>query len=207
MGRWEANSRGRLQEAALALFAERGFDQTTAAQIAEAAGLTERTFFRHFADKREVLFGGSDLLGHQVVAAVMGAPKDDSPLEAVERGLDAAAAMLGQGRRDLARRRQNVIANNPDLREREFAKLADYSAAIAAVLRDRGVGEPQATMAADVGATILRVALQKWSNDRDDGPELSAVIHDSLAEWRAMTTTATTERRNRATRPPSPQES
>ncbi|HET9091984.1 MAG TPA: TetR family transcriptional regulator [Acidimicrobiales bacterium] len=189
VGRWEPNSRGRLQEAALTLFAERGFDQTTAAQIAEAAGLTERTFFRHFADKREVLFGGSDLLGNQVVAAVKAAPPHDSPLDAVARGLDAAAAMLGQGRRDLARRRHSVIIGNPELREREFAKLADYSSAIAAVLRDRGVGEPHATMAADAGTTILRVALQRWSNDRDDGPDLSAVLHDALAQWRAMAAT------------------
>lgn len=187
MGRWEPNSRGRLQEAALNLFAERGFDQTTAAQIAEAAGLTERTFFRHFADKREVLFGGSDLLGKQVVAAVQGAPEGDSPLDAVARGLDAAAAMLGEGRRDLARRRHSVIIHNPELREREFAKLAAYSAAISAVLRDRGVSEPQATMAADAGMTILRVALQRWSNDGDAGPSLSAVVHDCLAQWRAMT--------------------
>lgn len=74
MGRWEPNSRGRLQEAALALFAERGFDQTTAAEIAARAGLTERTFFRHFADKREVLFGGAGLLGERILAGVIGAP-------------------------------------------------------------------------------------------------------------------------------------
>ena len=187
VGRWEPNSRGRLQEAALTLFAERGFDQTTAAQIAEAAGLTERTFFRHFTDKREVLFGGFEILGSQLIAAVTEAPENDGALDAVARGLDAAAAMLGAGRRDLARRRQSVIADNADLREREFAKLAEYSAAVAAALGVRGVGEPQATMAADAGMTILRVALQKWSNDCDDGPDLSAVMHDSLAQWRAMT--------------------
>src|SRR6202034_1159732 len=96
MGRWQPDSRGRLQEAALALYSERGFDQTTAAQIAEQAGLTERTFFRHFADKREVLFSGSALLKERIVAGVAGAPTTVSPLEAVSRGLDAAAAMLGE---------------------------------------------------------------------------------------------------------------
>ena len=186
VGRWEPNSRGRLQEAALTLFAERGFDQTTAAQIAEAAGLSERTFFRHFADKREVLFGGFGLLGRRLVEAIAEAPQGESPLDAVARGLEAAAAMLGAGRRDLARRRQSVIAANPDLREREFAKLAESSARVAAVLRERGVGEPQATMAADAGMTILRVALEKWAKDSDDGPGLAEVIHHALQQWRAM---------------------
>src|ERR1700742_3034377 len=98
MGRWQPDSAMRLQEAALALYAERGFDRTTAAQIAERAGVTERTFFRHFVDKREVLFGASALLQDEIVAAVTGAPKADGPLEAVSRGLDAAATMLGEYR-------------------------------------------------------------------------------------------------------------
>ena len=187
MGRWEPDSRGRLQEAALTLFEERGFDQTTAAQIAEMAGLTERTFFRHFADKREVLFGGSPLLEERIVAGVSDAPESDRPIDAVARGLEAAAAMLGQGRRDLARKRQAVIADSPELRERELTKLADYSAAVAAVLRRRGVGEPQATMAADAGMTVLRVALRQWAADRDDGPDLAAVIRTSLEELQALT--------------------
>ncbi len=121
MGRWKPDSRGRLQEAALALYSERGFDQTTAAQIAARAGLTERTFYRHFADKREVLFGGSALLQERIVAGVTRAPAGDGPLDAVCRGLDAAAAMLGEFRRDLSRQRQAVIAANPELRERELA--------------------------------------------------------------------------------------
>src|SRR5665213_4461042 len=100
MGRWQPDSRGRLQEAALALYSERGFDQTTAAQIAARAGLTERTFFRHFADKREVLFAGSALLQERIVAGVAGAPPTDGPLDAVGGGLGAAAVMLGEFRRD-----------------------------------------------------------------------------------------------------------
>ena len=93
---------GRLQEAALALYAEHGFDQTTAAEIAERAGVTERTFFRHFADKREVLFGGSAELKERLVSAVAGAPAEAGALDAVAAGLDAAAAMLGKSRRDLS---------------------------------------------------------------------------------------------------------
>ena len=175
MGRWEPDSRGRLQEAALALYSERGFDQTTAAQIAAQAGLTERTFFRHFADKREVLFGGSALLREKIVAGVAGAPAAAGPLDAVSRGLEAAATMLGQFRRDLSQQRQAVIAANPELRERELAKLADYAAVVAAALRDRGVSEPQATLAAEAGMTVLRVALQRWAS-RDDGRDLAAII-------------------------------
>ena len=98
MSRWEPNARGRLEQAALELYSERGFDQTTVAEIAQRAGLTERTFFRHFADKREVLFGGSAFLGELMVAAVRDAPAGDGPLDAVTRGLDAAVAMLGEFR-------------------------------------------------------------------------------------------------------------
>src|SRR5271154_2650974 len=116
MGRWQPDSAGRLQEAALDLYSERGFDQTTAAQIAARAGLTERTFFRHFADKREVLFGGSALLQERIVAGVVGAPPEDGPLDAVAGGLDAAAVVLGEGRRDLTHQRYIVIAATPELR-------------------------------------------------------------------------------------------
>ena len=188
MGRWQPDSRGRLQEAALALYSERGFDQTTAAQIAARAGLTERTFFRHFADKREVLFGGSALLQERIVAGVAGAPPEDGPLDAVSRGLDAAAMMLGQFRRDLSRQRQAVIAANPELRERELAKLADFAGAVAAALHQRGVREPHATLAAEAGMTVLRVAIQRWAG-ADDGPDLAAIVRESVAELRALVAT------------------
>jgi AcrR family transcriptional regulator len=187
MGRWEPDSRGRLQEAALALYAERGFDQTTAAEIAARAGVTERTFFRHFADKREVLFGGSLVLKERILAGVVAAPKGDGPLEAVACGLDAAAGMLGEGRRDLTAQRQAVIAANPELRERELAKLADYGVAVASSLRARGVSEPQATLVAEAGMTVLRVALDRWANGEDDR-ELQAVMRGSIAELRAVMT-------------------
>jgi AcrR family transcriptional regulator len=185
MGRWQPDSRGRLQEAALALYSERGFDQTTAAQIAARAGLTERTFFRHFADKREVLFGGSALLQERIVTGVAEAPAEDGPLAAVACGLAAAAAMLGEFRRDLSRQRHAVIAANPELRERELAKLADYSATVATALRRRGVGEPQASLAADAGMTVLRVALERWSSG-DEDRDLADVMRDAMAELRAV---------------------
>jgi AcrR family transcriptional regulator len=185
MGRWQPDSRGRLHEAALALYSERGFDQTTAAQIAARAGVTERTFFRHFADKREVLFGGSALLQERIVAGVAGAPASDGPLDAVSSGLDAAAAMLAEFRRDLAAQRQAVISANPELRERELAKLADYAAAVAATLRQRGVNEPQATFAAEAGMTVLRVALERWTTG-NDGRGLDAIMRDTFSELRDM---------------------
>ena len=185
MGRWQPDSKGRLQEAALALYAERGFDQTTAAQIAARAGVTERTFFRHFADKREVLFAGSELLGGRIVEVVAGAPGDGGALEAVTCGLAAAAAMLGEGRRDLARQRHAVIRANPELRERELAKLADYAAAVAGALRARGVDEPAASLAADAGMTVFRVAVERWAGEADERP-LEQVMKDAMATLRAV---------------------
>lgn len=186
MGRWEPDSRGRLQEAALALFSEHGFDQTTAAEIAARAGVTERTFFRHFNDKREVLFGGFEILKEQIVSGVAGAPANDAPLDAVARGLDAAAALLGEARRDLTAQRQAVVATNPELRERELAKLADYAAAVADILRQRGVGALQATLAAEAGMSVLRVAIERWANS-DDHRSLSVIMKASMAELRAVT--------------------
>src|SRR5512139_176471 len=115
MGRWEPNASARLREAAMELYLERGFEQTTVAEIAERAGLTARTFFRHFADKREVLFAGSAALQEQLVSALAAAPESAPPMEAVAAALDAAAAVLGE-RHEYSRQRQSVIAANPELR-------------------------------------------------------------------------------------------
>jgi hypothetical protein len=148
--------------------------------------VTERTFFRHFADKREVLFGGSAILRERIVAGVVGAPEGAGPLDAVAEGLDAAACMLGEGRQDLAAQRYGVIAGNPELLERELSKLEDYSAAVAGTLRERGVTEPQATLAAGAGMTVLRVAIERWVSGEDDR-ELPAIMRASLAELRTVT--------------------
>jgi AcrR family transcriptional regulator len=185
VGRWKPDSTGRLREAALELYAERGFDQTTAAQVAARAGLTERTFFRHYADKREVLFAGSAFLQQELVRGVEEAPDGAGALDAVGHGLQAAAGLLGQSRRDLTAKRNAVIAANPELRERELSKLADYAAAVAEVLRRRGVAGPQATLAAEAGMTVLRVAIEEWAND-DRERELTAVIREGLAQLRAV---------------------
>lgn len=139
MGRWEPNARGRLAEAALELYSERGFEQTTVAEIAGRAGLTERTYFRHYADKREVLFGGTELQD-LLVGAAAGAPESLTPIGVLAVGLDAVSEMF-EGRRAYARKRQAVITANAELRERELIKLASLSAALAGTLRRRGVPE------------------------------------------------------------------
>lgn len=185
MGRWEPDSRGRLQEAALALYAEQGFDQTTAAQIAARAGVTERTFFRQFADKREVLFGGSEVLRARLVSGVREAPDDCGPLDAVGEGLRCAAELLGANRRDLSAKRHAVIAATPELRERELAKLSDYADAVTEALVARGVSEARATFAAQAGAAVLRVALHRWATG-EDSRDLRDVVDASLAEFREV---------------------
>ncbi|HUA75140.1 MAG TPA: TetR family transcriptional regulator [Solirubrobacteraceae bacterium] len=183
MVRWEPNARERLAQAALELFGERGFDSTTVAEIAERAGLTERTFFRHFADKREVLFAGGELQ-ELIVRAVAEAPASAAPIDAVAAGLDAAGAML-QERREFARKRQAVIVANPELREREVMKLASIAAAIAATLRERGVAEPAAGLTAEVAIAVFRSAFERWVYETSEG-DLPALIRDSLGELRAL---------------------
>jgi AcrR family transcriptional regulator len=180
MGRWEPNGRGRLAQAALELYVERGFDQTTVAEIAERAGLTERTFFRHFADKREVLFDGSGALQQLMVDAVAGAPESASPLEATAAALDAVAEMFDE-RRDFSRRRQAVISANPELQERELIKLARLTEAIAATLRERGVGEPAATLAAQVGIGVFHVSFQRWVAPGETR-KLAELMREGVAE-------------------------
>src|SRR6202167_1883281 len=106
VARWKPDSRGRLEQAALALYAERGFENTTVAEIAVAAGLTERTFFRYFADKREVLFGGAGALQELLVTCVADAPDSTPPIDAVMAALEAAGALL-QERREYSRQRQS----------------------------------------------------------------------------------------------------
>jgi AcrR family transcriptional regulator len=185
MGRWEPDARGRLAQAALDLYAERGFEQTTVAEIATRAGLTERTFFRHFADKREVLFAGARDLQELMVSAVLAAPGSAGPMDAVAAGLEAGGEVLGE-RRDFSAQRQAVIAASAELRERELIKLASLATALADALRRRGVTEPAASLTAQAGIAVFRIAFERWveeSNDRD----VVALIRDSLDELRAVT--------------------
>ena len=185
MSRWEPNARGRLERAALELYGERGFEQTTVAEIAKRAGLTERTFFRHFADKREVLFWGAGSLQDLLVGTVASAPDSAAPIDAVAAAIEAAGALL-QERRDYARQRQAVIAANVELQERELIKLASLASAIAGTLRQRGVRDLAASLTAEAGIAVFRIAFARWINETSqrDFPQL---IRESLDELKAVT--------------------
>lgn len=186
MARWQPNTRERLQQAALDLFAERGFDSTTVAEIAARAGLTERTFFRYFADKREVLFGGSEALQEAIVAGLGDAPASMPPLEAAAASFEAVGrTFFIPERRAFSRRRQAVIAANPELQEREVAKLASMSGAIARAIRTRGVAEPAATLMAGVAGALFHSAFERWiaEDSERDFPEL---VRDALRELRTL---------------------
>ncbi|PRY35821.1 TetR family transcriptional regulator [Umezawaea tangerina] len=178
MSRWEPDGRRRLQEAALELYAEQGFSRTTAAAVAERAGLTERTFFRYFADKKEVLFGNEERLQAVFVDAVSATPDTTPPRDAVAAGLEALAAELGPHRESVLRRTA-VITSEADLRERELMKLASWSAALATVLRERGADAPD--LVAEVAVAVFRVAFRRWVDGPADG-DLAAHLRGALAE-------------------------
>lgn len=185
MGRWEPDARGRLEQAALALYGERGFEQTTVAEIAARAGLTERTFFRHFADKREVLFAGAGSLQDLLVSTLASAPDSAAPIDAIAAALEAAGVLL-QERREYARQRQAVIAANADLQERELIKLASLASALASALRRRGVQNQAASLAAEAGIAVFKVAFERWVSERSRR-DLPQLIRESLDELRAVT--------------------
>jgi AcrR family transcriptional regulator len=192
MGRWQPNARGRLEQAAMELYRERGFEPTTVAEIAARAGLTERTFFRHFADKRDVLFGGAHALEELMVSAVTGAPESATPIEAVAAGLAAAASLLGE-RRQFARQRQSIIAASPELREREVMKLASLSSALAAALRGRGVQASSASLTAEIATAVFRIAFERWVQ-AGSKQDLSELMHETLGELTALTAAAPARR-------------
>ena len=184
VGRWEPNAQGRLEQAALELYLQQGFDETTVAEIAARAGLTERTFFRHFADKREVLFRGSEL-ADALEAAIDDAPTAAAPLDAVAAALESVSGFFAE-RRPHARQRQAVISANPGLQERELIKLASLATSMAAALRRRGVAEPAASLVAEAGVAIFKVAFERWLTDAA-GRSLAEHIREALAELKAAT--------------------
>jgi AcrR family transcriptional regulator len=186
MGRWEPDSRGRLRAAAMELYGERGFENTTVAEIAERAGLTERTFFRHFADKREVLFAGSEVLQERLVDTVAAAPASAAPLDAVTGGLEALGDVL-PSRREYSRARAAIIAANADLQERELIKMASLSAALAETLRARGLEEPAASLTAEVGIAVFKVAFERWIAEGEER-DYATLVRDSMARLSALTT-------------------
>jgi AcrR family transcriptional regulator len=186
MTRWQPDSRGRLEVAALELYLEQGFDNTTVAEIAERAGLTERTFFRHFADKREVLFPGGASFQNLITDGAANAPIDFGPLDAAFAGLQAVSGFL-QERRPFSQKRQRVISENAELQERELIKLQALSMALADTLRSRGVGDPTAALVAEVAVALFKSSFEAWVNPQNSR-DLSHVLKESLDELRNFST-------------------
>lgn len=168
VGRWQPGTRERLQQVALELFRRNGYEATTVADIARAAQVTERTFYRYFADKREVLFDGQDQLGAAFAEGIGGAPSGASPMDLAAAGLDGAAAFFSAERRDWSRGRQSVIESDPALRERELLKLAALADRLADALHGRGVADPQARLCADAAISVFRTTFSRWLVDGAD---------------------------------------
>ncbi|MBV8226249.1 MAG: TetR family transcriptional regulator [Verrucomicrobia bacterium] len=157
-----------LQQAAIELFCERGYDQTTTAEIAARAGVTERTFFRHFPDKREVLFDGQIKLREALTRAIAKAPATLQPLEILYVAFRSVEQTL-EDNRPFSLPRQQVIDSTPALQERELAKVAALAEALALALRQRGVDGRLATLAAQTGMATWRYAVGSWFADPADG--------------------------------------
>jgi AcrR family transcriptional regulator len=184
MARWEPNARERLERAALDLFTQHGYDATTVAQIADRAGLTKSTFFRHFPDKRDVLAAGQDVLSQLLADGIAAAPGGATPLEAVAGGLAAAAGAFTPDRRDLAPRIAAVIATDRELQERDALKHVGLAAAMTGALRQRGVPDPAASLAGELGVLALKQGFAQWSEPANKR-ELGDLARQALRELHA----------------------
>ncbi|HVV19644.1 MAG TPA: helix-turn-helix domain-containing protein [Pseudonocardiaceae bacterium] len=180
MPRWDPRAEDRLREAALELFLKHGYENVTVAQITERAGLTRRSFSRYFADKRDVLFAGSDELPGVLARAVRHADDTLSPFQALLAALvDLADVLADQA--PLAAQRRAVVQASPELQERGRTKFAAVTDAVAEALRDRGTTESEATLLAQVGVAIFRTAFDRWTDQPDD-VGLPARIQEAAAE-------------------------
>ncbi|WP_020661297.1 TetR/AcrR family transcriptional regulator [Amycolatopsis benzoatilytica] len=186
MARWQPDARLRLVAAALDLFAERGYENTTVIEIAERAGLTKSTFFRHFRDKREVLFGTGAMAG-LLSDGIAAAPESATPLEAVGHAMDKVGqeAFTPQ-HREFGARRRAVIDANPELREREALKGLSLIATVAEALQKRGVPELTARVAAELGALAMKIAHERWLGLAEEA-SFGEVARQVLAELREIT--------------------
>jgi len=177
--RWEPDGFERLQAAALELFAEQGFERTTVAEIAQRAGLTPRTFFNHFADKREVLFGLSAGFQQVVIREIEAGADTLAPLDAVVRALQAAADAMFEDRRAVVLRRHQIVEANPELHERELSKQAALTDAIAAVLQVRGLDPESAVLTASAGMLVQQTAVRRWTHPAESRP-LRELLSEAL---------------------------
>jgi AcrR family transcriptional regulator len=170
VSRWAPNARERLENAALDLFVENGYEETTVAQIADRAGMNRATFFRHFADKREVLFGGEDVLAGLFSDAIRAAPAGATLTECLQAALAAAEVAMTPQLRIAAARRILVVAVNSELQERGLLKHARIAKSITAALRERGTDELTARLGAEMGMLAFSVAFERWMKANDDEP-------------------------------------
>jgi AcrR family transcriptional regulator len=188
MARWKPGARERLVSAAVDLFTEQGYDTTTVVQIAQRAGVTRSTFFRHFPDKREVLAAGKDALCQLLTAGIAAAPSSATPLEAIGAGLEAAAQAFTPERRDLGPKMQDAIAASTELQERETLKRVGLATAMADALKERGISDPTASLAAEVGVLALKIAHARWV-DPTNQQELAVLARQSLQELQTASAT------------------
>jgi AcrR family transcriptional regulator len=185
MGRWEPGARERLVVAAVDLFIEQGYDDTTVAQIAERAGVTRSTFFRHFPDKRELLVAGQATLSALLAEGIAAAPEDATPLDAVAIGLRRAAEEMGPLNHDLGPRLHAAIATSAELQERSLLKSVGMAAAMTAALTDRGVPDPTARLAAEMGVLAFGRGYDEWSGrENAEGEEFARLTVAALDELR-----------------------
>ncbi|GAA5064997.1 AcrR family transcriptional regulator [Thermocatellispora tengchongensis] len=188
MARWQPDTPQRLVVAAVDLFIEQGYDATTVAQIAERAGVTKSTFFRHFSDKRELLVAGQETLSRLLAEGIAEAPADASPLQAVAAGLERASTALGPASRELAPRLKAAVAASTELQERDALKSVGLAAAMTAALVARGVPDPTAHLAAELGVLAFKRGYAQWSeSDRDDARGLAHHALAALQDLRAAT--------------------
>jgi AcrR family transcriptional regulator len=188
MARWQPGARERLVVAAVDLFTDQGYDATTVAQIAERAGVTKSTFFRHFSDKRELLVAGQETLSRLMAEGIAAAPASASPLEAVAAGLERASSEMGPMNRELGPRLKAAVAASTELQERDALKSVGLAAAMKAALVARGVPDPTAHLAAELGVLAFRRGFTRWSEgDRDDGKGLAHYALAALNDLRMAT--------------------
>ncbi|MBZ6174656.1 TetR/AcrR family transcriptional regulator [Streptomyces olivaceus] len=190
MARWEPGARERLVVAAVDLFTEQGYDATTVAEIAERAGVTRSTFFRHFADKREVLVAGQETLSRLLAEGIAEAPVDATVLEAVAAGLERAAGAMGPANRELGPRIKAAVAASTELQERDALKSVGLAAAMTAALVARDVPGPTARLAAELGVLAFKQGYAQWSEANDSAPgTLAQHSLTALEDFRKATTT------------------
>lgn len=186
VSRWPPEARERLQSAAWELFDEQGYEATTVAQITERAGLNRATFFRHFSDKREILFGGEDVIRRAFVDAIRSTSPHASVPACLRAALDAAAAVMTEEQRERAALRRRVAEASAEVQERGLAKNARVAAAVAAALRDRGLEELEARLGADLVMIAFDAALRQWVEAKRGEP----FAHYSTAAFTALQTAA-----------------